>query len=73
MTLEVQYKINSDINNIRFLRENPRWYKQLNRNPEKFREFIMDMRDKYELKPTDKLNKLLGNITMLQSFIDVLK
>jgi len=33
----------------------------------------MDMRDKYELKPTDKLNKLLGNITMLQSFIDVLK
>ena len=73
MTLDLQFKLNNNINYIRFLRENPRWYKELNRDPTKFKDFEMDMKDKYELKPTDKLNKVLNNITMLQSFLDVLK
>ncbi len=73
MTLDIQYKLNSNINYIKFIRENPKWYKILNRDPLSFREFIMDMKDKYELKPMDRVNKLLNNITMLQSFLDVLK
>ena len=34
---------------------------------------FQDMKDKYKLKPTDKLNKMLENINMLQTFLDVLR
>ena len=73
MTIDVQYKIKSNINYQRYLRENPIWYKKLNRDPRSFRQFILEMKDRYELKPTDKLNKLFNNIAMLQNFLDVLK
>ena len=73
MSIDLQYKINSNPTYIRFLRENSYWYKFLNRDPSYFKEFILDMKDKYGLKPTDRLNKMLDNINMLQMFIDVLK
>ena len=31
------------------------------------------MKDKYKLKPTDKINKLTNNISMVRAFLDVLK
>ena len=34
MTTEVQLKINSNPRLISFIRENPIWYKRLNRNPD---------------------------------------
>jgi len=73
MTLELQYQIHSNPNYIRFLREYSYWYKILNRNPASFKDFIYDMKDKYKLKPSDRLNKMLDNISMLQSFIEVLR
>ena len=73
MTLDIQYKINSDQRLKHFLRENSHWYKELNRNPDSFKSFVADMKDKYELKTTDKLNRMLNNISMLQTFLDVLK
>ena len=73
MTTEVQLKINSDPRLISFIRENPIWYKKLNRNPDLFKEFTMDMKDKYKIKTSDKITKALNNIRMLQAFIDVLR
>lgn len=73
MSIDLQYKINSDPNYVRFLRENSHWYKYLNRDSNYFKDFVLDMKDKYGLKPTDRLNKMLDNINMLQKFIDVLK
>lgn len=73
MTIELQIKINNDPKQISFLRENPIWYKRLNRNPYLYKEFIIDMKDKYKLNPSDKLNKMLNNISMIQTFLDVLK
>lgn len=73
MTLEIQHKINSNIMYQRFIRENNVWYKYLNREPELFKDFVLDMKDKYKLKTTDKINKMLDNITMIQSFLDVIK
>lgn len=73
MSIDLQYKINSDPNYVRFLRENSHWYKYLNRDSNYFKDFVLDMKDKYGLKPTDRLNKMLDNINMLQMFIDVLK
>lgn len=73
MSIELQYKIGSNPMYQKFLKENSHWYKYLNRNPLYFKDFIIDMKDKYGLKPSDRLNKMLDNINTLQMFIDVLK
>lgn len=73
MTIDLQIKINSDYRLKSFIRENPIWYKRLNRNPDLYKEFVMDMKDKYKLNTSDRLNKALSNISMVQTFLDVLK
>ena len=73
MTFDIQYRINNDINLKKFLRENSYWYKELNRNSAAFKYFAQDMKVKYKLTPADKLNKTMDNISLIQSFLDVLK
>ena len=73
MNLSLQYKINQDKRLKQFLRENSYWYKYLNRSETYYKEFVNDMKDKYKLKPTDRLNKMVDNINMISSFLDVLK
>ena len=73
MNLNLQYKINQDLRQKQFLRENSYWYKYLNRNEFYYKEFINDMKDKYKLKPTDKINKMVDNLNMVKTFLDVLK
>lgn len=73
MQLDLQYRIKQDEKQIMFLRENSYWYKYLNRNNHYYKEFIDDMKDKYKLKPTDKINKMMDNINMVRTFLDVLK
>ena len=73
MTLDVQFKINSNINYQRFIRENPNWYKILNRDPLEFKNFVLEVKDKYGLKVSDRINKMLDNINTFQSFLEVLK
>ncbi len=73
MTTEIQLKINSDPRLITFIRQYPYWYKRLNRNPLLFKEFENDMKDKYKIRTSDKLNKTLENISMIQAFLNVLK
>ena len=73
MTVEIQLKIDSDQRLKRFIRENPIWYKKLNRNSDLFNEFVLEMKDKYKLKTSDKINKTLNSISMMQAFLEVLK
>lgn len=73
MTTDVQIKISSDPRLVSFIRQYPIWYKRLNRNPLLFRQFNEDMKDKFKIRPSDKLNKTLENISMIQAFLDVLK
>ena len=73
MNLNLQYKINQDPKQKQFLREHSYWYKYLNRSELYYKEFINDMKDKYKLKPTDKINKMVDNIDMIRTFLDVLK
>ncbi len=73
MTLELQFKMQNNPLLKRYLRENSYWYKTLNRDPTKFKDFVNAMKDKYELKPTDRINKMLNNISMVQMFLDALK
>ena len=73
MIYDLQYKINSDINLKKFLREHSYWYKDLNRNPNSFKYFVEDMKVKYKLTTSDRIDKAINNISMIQSFLDVLK
>ena len=73
VTYSLQTRINADINLKRFLRENSYWYKILNRNENAFLEFVSDMKVKYKLTTSDKINRTIDNIGMLQSFLEVLK
>ncbi|MBQ8681906.1 MAG: YlbE-like family protein [Bacilli bacterium] len=73
MTYALQSRINADINLKKFLRENSYWYKVLNRNENAFNEFVSDMKVKYKLTTGDKINKTIDNISMIQSFLEVLK
>lgn len=73
MTLELQYKINADYQQKKFLRENSFWYKYLNRHNNYYKNFLDDMKDKYKLKPSDKIAKAVDNINMINTFLEVLK
>ena len=69
----IQTKINNDINLKKFLRENSYWYKNLNRNDDSFFQFVSDMKVKYKLTTSDRINRTIDNIGMIQSFLDVFK
>lgn len=73
MSYDLQNRIQNDINLQRFLRENSYWYKELNRNELSFSDFVSDMKIKYKLTTGDKINRTIDNISMIQSFLDVLK
>jgi hypothetical protein len=73
VTVELQLKINSDPKLKMFIRQYPNWYKLLNRNPNLFKEFVNDMKEKYKITTADKLNKTFDSISMFQTFLEVLK
>ena len=65
MNLNLQFRINQDPRQRQFLRENSYWYKALNRNENSFFEFLDDMKVKYKLTTSDKINRTIDNIGML--------
>ena len=71
MDLELQYRIKSNHNYIRFLRENSYWYRYLNRSAMYFNEFEKDMKIKYKLTPKDKLETFSKNIEKISQLIDI--
>lgn len=73
MVIDLQNKISMDNNLKRYLYEESYWYKYLNRDPKYYRDFVNSMKDKYKLNTSDRINKMLNNISMLQTFLDVLK
>lgn len=73
MTIENQIRLSNDQMLTSFIREYPIWYKRLNRNPDLFNDMIMDMKEKYKLTTSDRINNTLNSINMLKTFLDVLK
>ena len=73
MSLDILMHINNDPLQKQFLRENSYWYKYLNRSNIYYKDFIIDIKDKYKLTTQDKINKVINNINMLNTFLEVLK
>jgi hypothetical protein len=73
MNLDIQFKINNNYYMKKFIRENSSWYKILNREPERFVDFVEDMKTKYRLRTTDKINDFADKLEMVKNIINVLR
>lgn len=45
----------------------------MNRSDEALKGFMDEVRDKYEMKTSDKINRLFDNINMFGAFLEALK
>ena len=73
MVLELQFKIKNNPHYQRYIRENSYWYKILNRNPSRFKEFEEKVKERYHLRPTDKINQMLETFEILQTMMSSFK
>ena len=73
MTLDVQFKLKGNPNYINYLRQNSYWYKILNRHPEKLKDFIEEAETYYGLRPTDRLERAVETISLLQNILSTMK
>ena len=73
--MDTKIKIIIDYNTDykRYLRTNSYWYKILNRNPFLIDDFIREVKEKYKLRTTDKINDIMDKIDMVSKFINVLR
>lgn len=72
MDVEIQYKIKSDSNNLRYLRENSYWYKYLNRNKINYVGFEKKMKEAYKITTEDRIKKVTDSIDALSKIINIL-
>lgn len=73
MTLDIQFQLKSNPIYIDYLHEHSYWYKILTREPTLFNDFINEAKKYYQIRPTDRLNKALNTITLLQNVLATLK
>ena len=73
MSLDIQYKIKSNPNYIRYLRENSYWYKSLNRNLDNFKYFEEEVKEVYKLRASDRFEKAIETIELFQNIITSFK
>lgn len=72
MDINTQYKIKSNSNNLRYLRERSYWYKYLNRNGDNYLKFVEEMKKSYKLTTEDKMKKMVDGINSLSKIMDIL-
>ncbi len=72
MRLDIQFKLKNNPLYIRYLHENSYWYKYLNRDPNRFDEFVNEVKTNYKLRPTDRINKALSTFEMISAIISSL-
>lgn len=73
MLLPVLYELKKDDKMHKYLRENSEWYKELNRNPSSYKNFVKAMRKKYHLNVTDKISDTIDNIDLISTVIQTIK
>lgn len=73
MDIKVKLILDSNPDYKRYLRSNSYWYKTLMRNPEMMDVFVSEVKEKYKLRATDKINNFIDKIDMVSKFINVLR
>lgn len=73
MNLILQKKLMEDEKMAELLKQNSYWFKNLNRKEESYKDFIQEMKVKYNLRVTDKINEAIDNIDLISSILETLK
>lgn len=73
MKLDIQFKLKNDKLLQKFVRENSYWYKNLNRNPDSVNYLIQEMKVKYKMTASDKINNISEKLDLIRAFMNVLK
>ena len=73
MNLETIVKIKNDALLKKYIRENSYWYKILNRNPSYMEYLIDEMKVKYKLTTTDKINEISKKLDLIRAFMSAFK
>ena len=73
--MQTNIKILLDSNPVykEYIRTNSYWYKILNRNPNEIDNFIKEVKEKYKLRMSDRINDIVDKIDMINRFISVLR
>ena len=72
MDINTQYKIKTNFNNLRYLREKSYWYKYLNRSGVNIKHFEEEMKKNYKLTTEDRMKKMADGINSLSKIMDIL-
>lgn len=73
MRLDLVHSIRNNPPLYHYLKYHSYWYKELNRNPSSVKELEREMKKEYKLTAEDKISKLNDRISMVASFLDILK
>lgn len=73
MDIKIKLFLDSNPDYKKYLRNNSYWYKTLLRNPNLFDLFIEEVKEKYKLRTSDKINDIIDKIDMVSKFINVLR
>ena len=73
MEINLQYKIKNTKGYYEYLKDNSWWIKNLSRNPNSFNDYQNYLKDKYELRTSDKISKALDHIDLRSSLLSALK
>lgn len=73
MDTKIKILLDSNPNYKKYLRSNSYWYKTLNRDPQMIDVFINEVREKYRLRTSDRINDFIDKMNMLSKFINVLR
>ncbi len=73
MTIDLQFKIKNNPYYQQYLKEHSYWYKMLNRDPSSFQTFVEEVKDAYQLRPSDRFTKMLETFEIMQSLMSNLK
>ena len=65
----LQAKYYEDKKFKRYLDENSNYIKELNRNPESYKNFIKEMKEVYKERTSDKLNDAINTIDIVSSIL----
>ena len=70
MRRDVLLRIRNDKHLFKYIRENSEWYKIINRDPKKVEDMSNQMKEKYQLRPSDKLEKISTGLDLISLFFD---
>lgn len=72
MRIDNQFYINNNQLLKKYLHENPKYYKYINRDPAFIIELTNLMKQEYKLTLPDKINQVKDKLDLLNTFIDIL-